>query len=189
MTEQEQLGAVEAILFASGDPVSPDKIADALEISVRKAEVLLETVSKQYAEDARGIHVVKLDGEYQMCSNKDFAPQVRRVLELRRNAPLSSAAMEVLAVVAYNQPVTKSFLEQVRGVDCSGVVGSLMTKGLIEERGRLELPGRPLLYGTTQNFLRCMGISSLEELPALPNSEEASEEAPPEQLKLTDVNE
>ena len=97
--------------------------------------------------------------------------------------------MEVLAVVAYNQPVTKSFLEQVRGVDCSGVVGSLMTKGLIEERGRLELPGRPLLYGTTQNFLRCMGISSLEELPPLPNSEEASEEAPPEQLKLTDVNE
>ena len=189
MTEQEQLGAVEAILFASGDPVSPDKIADALEISVRKAEALLETVSKQYAEDARGIHVVKLDGEYQMCSNKDFAPQVRRVLELRRNAPLSSAAMEVLAVVAYNQPVTKSFLEQVRGVDCSGVVGSLMTKGLIEERGRLELPGRPLLYGTTQNFLRCMGISSLEELPPLPNSEEASEEAPPEQLKLTDVNE
>ena len=182
MTEQEQLGAVEAILFASGDPVSPDKIADALEISVRKAEALLETVSKQYAEDARGIHVVKLDGEYQMCSNKDFAPQVRRVLELRRNAPLSSAAMEVLAVVA-------SFLEQVRGVDCSGVVGSLMTKGLIEERGRLELPGRPLLYGTTQNFLRCMGISSLEELPPLPNSEEASEEAPPEQLKLTDVNE
>ena len=92
-------------------------------------------------------------------------------------------------MVAYNQPVTKSFLEQVRGVDCSGVVGSLMTKGLIEERGRLELPGRPLLYGTTQNFLRCMGISSLEELPPLPNSEEASEEAPPEQLKLTDVNE
>ena len=87
--------------------------------------------------------------------------------------PLSQAALEVLAVVAYNQPVTKAFVEQVRGVDCSGVIGSLTTKGLIEEKGRLELPGRPLIYGTTENFLRCFNVSSLDELPALPEEEEA----------------
>ena len=92
---------------------------------------------------------------------------MRRALDLRRNAPLSPAAMEVLAVVAYNQPVTKAFVEQIRGVDCSGVLANLLAKGLVEERGRLELPGRPLLYGTTADFLRCVGLSSLEELPDL----------------------
>lgn len=188
MTEQQKLGAVEAILFAAGEPVSPDKIADALEVSSGEAAELLKKLMAQYNEDTRGIHIVVLDGEYQMCSSKTFAPQVRRVLELRRNTPLSAAAMEVLAVVAYNQPVTKSFLEQVRGVDCSGVVSSLMTKGLIEERGRLELPGRPLLYGTTQNFLRCMGISSLSELPPLPNGDDAVSRTEPEQMKLPDVD-
>lgn len=185
MTEQQNKGAVEAILFAAGDPVSPDKIADALELTLPETEVLLRELAAEYNQSDRGIQIVRLDGEYQMCSNKTFAPQVRRVLELRRNTPLSPAAMEVLAVVAYNQPVTKAFLEQVRGVDCSGVVSSLMTKGLIEERGRLELPGRPLLYGTTQNFLRCMGISSLNELPPLPDGGESPE---PEQMKLPDVD-
>ncbi len=107
-----------------------------------------------------------------MCSSAQFADQVRSALELRRNTPLSQAAMEVLAVVAYNQPVTKAFVDQVRGVDCGGVMATLSAKGLIEERGRLELPGRPLLYGTTENFLRCLHISSLEELPPLPNESE-----------------
>ena len=95
-------------------------------------------------------------------------------MDLRRNTPLSQAALEVLAVIAYNQPVTKAFVEQVRGVDCSGVIGSLCAKDLIEEKGRLELPGRPLLYGTTENFLRCFNITDLEELPPLP--EEKQEE-------------
>ena len=106
-----------------------------------------------------------------MVSKKAYAPQIRTAMDLRRNVPLSQAAMEVLAVVAYNQPVTKSFIEQVRGVDCSGVIGSLTTKDLIEEKGRLELPGRPLLYGTTENFLRCFSISSLDELPPLPQKQ------------------
>ena len=107
-----------------------------------------------------------------MVSVKQFAPQVRKAMDLRRNIPLSQAAMEVLAVIAYNQPVTKSFVEQVRGVDCSGVIGSLTTKGLIEEKGRLELPGRPLLYGTTDHFLRCFSIRSLDELPPIPKDED-----------------
>jgi segregation and condensation protein B len=111
-----------------------------------------------------------------MVSKKAYAPQIRTAMDLRRNVPLSQAAMEVLAVVAYNQPVTKSFIEQVRGVDCSGVIGSLTTKDLIEEKGRLELPGRPLLYGTTENFLRCFSISSLDELPPLPQKQENPDE-------------
>lgn len=121
-----------------------------------------------------------------MVSKKEFAPQIRTVMDLRRNTPLSQAALEVLAVVAYNQPVTKAFVEQVRGVDCSGVIGSLTTKGLVEEKGRLELPGRPLLYGTTENFLRCFNISSLDELPPLPEGDEdkESEENGEEQERL-----
>ena len=189
MTEEQNKAAIEAILFASAEPVSLDKLAAALELFPGEAEALLEELMESWNRDDCGVHIVALDGEYQMCSSKTFAPQVRRALELRRNTPLSPAAMEVLAVVAYNQPVTKAFLEQVRGVDCSGVVASLMTKGLLEEQGRLELPGRPLLYGTTANFLRCMGIRSLSELPSLPDSAdsvEKQEKNGPEQLKLTD---
>ena len=126
-----------------------------------------------------------------MVSKKEFDPQIRTVMDLRRNTPLSQAALEVLAVVAYNQPVTKAFVEQVRGVDCSGVIGSLTTKGLVEEKGRLELPGRPLLYGTTENFLRCFNISSLDELPPLPEGDEdkESEENGEEQEKTENGNE
>ena len=106
------------------------------------------------------------------CTNKAYAGYVRRAMDIRRNTPLSQAAMEVLAIVAYNQPVTKAFIEQVRGVDCGAVVQGLAAKGLIEEKGRLELPGRPLLYGTTADFLRCFGVSTLDELPPLPQKEE-----------------
>lgn len=187
MTEIETKAALEAILFASAEPISPEKAAEALELSTAETRELLLRLQEEYGGEDKGIRIVELDGEFQMCSNPAFAPQVRRALEIRRNTPLSPAAMEVLAVVAYNQPVTKAFLEQVRGVDCSGVVGSLMTKGLIEERGRLELPGRPLLYGTTQNFLRCMGISSLEELPPLPDQEEAAENPLQNQISLEEI--
>ena len=118
-----------------------------------------------------------------MSSRTEYAEIIRDVLELRKNTPLSSAAFEVLAVIAYNQPVTKSFIEQVRGVDCSGVVTTLIEKGLLEERGRLELPGKPLLYGTTKNFLRCFSISDLSELPPLPQKEQESTDIG-EQLEL-----
>jgi segregation and condensation protein B len=139
----------------------------------------------------RGITIILLDNSCQMVSKKEFAPQIRTVMDLRRNTPLSQAALEVLAVVAYNQPVTKAFVEQVRGVDCSGVIGSLTTKGLVEEKGRLELPGRPLLYGTTENFLRCFNISSLDELPPLPENDEdkESKENGEEQEKTENGNE
>ena len=172
MTPEQIRAGAEAILFACGSPVELARVAAALEITEKEAEKQLGILIEEYNKSGRGITIIRLEKSYQMVSKKEYAPQIRTVMDLRRNTPLSQAALEVLAVVAYNQPVTKAFVEQVRGVDCSGVIGSLCTKGLIEERGRLELPGRPLLYGTTDNFLRCFGISSLEELPPLPQKEQ-----------------
>lgn len=178
MTATEIKNAIEAILFANGNSVAVSRLATALEITENQAQTYADELVKEYTQQQRGITIIKLDDSYQMASQKAYAPYIRTVMDLRRNTPLSQAAMEVLAVVAYNQPVTKSFVEQVRGVDCSGVIGSLTTKGLIEEKGRLELPGRPLLYGTTENFLRCFSISSLDELPPLPETEEDTADEP-----------
>ena len=185
--------AIEAILFASGSSVELSRIAQALEIKEKEAEKHISALMDDYSAQNRGITIIKLDTAYQMVSCKEYAPQIRTVMDLRRNTPLSQAALEVLAVVAYNQPVTKAFVEQVRGVDCSGVIVSLTAKGLVEEKGRLELPGRPLLYGTTEHFLRCFNIPSIEELPPLPESEEENkdetkDEGEAEQLQLSDNN-
>lgn len=173
--------AIEAILFANGSSVETKRIAQALEITESQAEEHISALIDDYNSANRGITIIKLDDAYQMVSCKEYAPQIRTVMDLRRNTPLSQAALEVLAVVAYNQPVTKAFVEQVRGVDCSGVIGSLTAKGLVEEKGRLELPGRPLLYGTTENFLRCFNINSLEELPPLPETENEGKDTPGEE--------
>lgn len=174
--------AIEAILFACGTPAELTKIAQALEIKEEKAEELLKSLMDDYSSRKSGIKIVRLGKSYQMCTEKEYAEIIRTVLDLRRNSPLSQAALEVLAIIAYNQPVTKAFVEQIRGVDCFGVVSSLVARELIEEKGRLELPGRPLIYGTTENFLRCFNVSDVSELPPLPqknsdeeNSEESSE--------------
>lgn len=168
--------AIEAMLFAAGEPIHIKKLAEVMEIEIEEVQQLLLNLEAQLDERQSGICLVKMQDKYQLCTRNEFAPQVRSVLEIRRNTPLSQAAFEVLAVVAYNQPVTKSFVEQVRGVDCSGVMSSLSQKGLIEEKGRLDLPGRPLIYGTTPEFLRCFCISSLDELPPLPQSEQEKED-------------
>ena len=157
--------AVEAMLFASGEPLHRDRLADVLELTEKELSDTIETLSVRYSGEDSGLCLVQLDEYLQLCTDAAYGECVRAILEVKRNAPLSQAALEVLAVVAYNQPVTKSFVEQIRGVDCSGVISSLLNKGLIEEKGRLELPGRPLLYGTTPDFLRCVGVSALEELP------------------------
>lgn len=193
MSDRNFKCAVEAILFASGDSVAVDRIATALEINNKEAKRILDELVCEYNGMERGITIIKLDDAYQMVSRKEYAKEIRTVMDLRRNTPLSQAALEVLAVIAYNQPVTKAFVEQVRGVDCSGVIGSLTAKDLIEEKGRLELPGRPLIYGTTENFLRCFSLSSLEDLPEPPekNTPESdaqnTEEADDTQLSIFDA--
>lgn len=172
MEERELKNAVEAIIFACGTPVEVERIAQALGIKYQQAVNICDSLVKEYSEAKRGIRIVKLNESYQMCTVEIYAEYIRTVMDLRRNTPLSQAASEVLAVIAYNQPVTKAFIEQVRGVDCSGVVSSLVARQLIEEKGRLELPGRPLIYGTTEHFLRCFNISSIDELPPLPSSDD-----------------
>ncbi len=182
------MAAIEAVLFASGEPVECARLAEVLETDEATAAKFADDLMNDYNTRGGGITMVKLDGAYQLCSNRDYADYVRRAMEIRRNTPLSQAAMEVLAIVAYNQPVTRAYVEQVRGVDCSAVMQGLVAKSLIEEKGRLELPGRPLLYGTTKDFLRCFSVSSLEELPPLPQMEVAENgEETPMEATLEDI--
>ena len=187
MTEKEYRSAIEAILFTAGDPVELSRLAMSLELTESAAATQLGILMQEYADEERGVTIIRLNNSYQMVSVKAYASYVRKAMDLRRNIPLSQAAMEVLAVIAYNQPVTKSFVEQVRGVDCSGVIGSLTAKELIEEKGRLELPGRPLLYGTTDRFLRCFSIASLDELPPIPKDGDRGDRG--QQLSMFDSEE
>lgn len=172
MEIKQYQAALEAILFASGEPVPVSRLAQALDLD----EETTQRIAADWMQDVNtrqgGITALQLEDGYQLCSSRDYAAYVRKAMDIRRNTPLSQAAMEVLAIIAYNQPVTRPFVEQVRGVDCSGVMQSLQQKGLIEEKGRMDLPGRPLLYGTTQNFLRCFGVSSIDQLPPLPQKQE-----------------
>ena len=172
MEIKQYQAAMEAVLFASGEPVASGRLAEVLELDEETAVRLAEDLMQDINTRGGGLRMLRLDDRYQLCTNADYAGYVRKALEIRRNTPLSQAAMEVLAIVAYNQPVTRAFIEQVRGVDCGAVVQGLVQKSLIEEKGRLELPGRPLLYGTTADFLRSFGLNSLEGLPPLPQKEE-----------------
>ena len=178
--------AVEAMLFAAGEPVEGEKIAQVLEIKIEQLEALMTALQTEYVARGSGLQILKLGDSYQMCSAKAYIEDIRALLELKKNTPLSQAAFEVLAIVAYNQPVTKAFIEQVRGVDCSGVLRSLSEKVLIEEKGRLDLPGRPLLYGTTENFLRCFNLESLEDLPEL-HEKETPHDGSENQITLNEI--
>ncbi|WP_294407661.1 SMC-Scp complex subunit ScpB [uncultured Ruminococcus sp.] len=166
MTNEQLVCAVEAILFASGDPVEPDRLCAACGCGISRIEEAIETLKERYENSA--IDLLTLNGSYQFATKKEYSQYIKNALEIKRNSALSPAAMEALAIVAYNQPVTKGFVESVRGVDSSGVVNSLVDKGLLAEAGRLDLPGRPIAYETTDNFLRAFKLSSLKDLPELP---------------------
>ena len=162
------LAAAEAVLFAAGEPLELDRLAEALEIDPEQASELAEELALRLERRGGGVCLLRMGSQAQLCTRPEFADTVRAALERGRGAPLSPAAFEVLAVAAYHQPVTKAYIEQVRGVDCHHIVSSLCQKRLLEERGRLDLPGRPLLYGTTAEFLKCFCMESLDELPQLP---------------------
>ena len=171
MKFSEGMAALEAVLFASGEPIELDRLAQAAELERDIAEKMRDRLNDRYSESGSALTVARLGTSYQLMTRTEFSRYIKTALETRRQAPLSQAALEVLAIVAYNQPVTRGFVEQVRGVDSSGVVKSLVERGLLEEYGRLEdVPGRPIAYRTTENFLRCFGLGSIDALPAIPNS-------------------
>ena len=173
-------GAIEAILFAAGYPVKYTKIAEVLGLDLHNTKTLIEHMSTAYNGDKskHGLNLLMFDETCQFCTKEQYAPYIREALGIRRGGNLSASSMEVLAVVAYNQPVTRSFVDQVRGVDSSYAFNSLIDKALIEACGRLDAPGRPMLYVTTEKFLRVFGIQSLSELPATETMLPPKEETP-----------
>ncbi len=164
--------ACEAVLFACGSAVSFDKIAIAVGVSINEIPTALNNLKERYKNAGSSVELIIYDGYAQFATKAEYGEIVRTALELRKNQPLSKAALEVLAIIAYNQPATRAFIDRVRGVESPSVVASLAEKGLIEEKGRLDAPGRPVLYGTTPVFLRTFGLASTDELGELPELEE-----------------
>lgn len=169
MELKELEGAIEGILFAAGDPVPVDRICFVLEQDKETVDSVCQRLADQYSYERRGVRLVKLDNSWQMCSAPEYAEYIRKTLESRKPAKLSQPALEVLSIIAYFQPVTRAYIEQVRGVDSSYTVGLLLERDLICEAGRLSVPGRPMQFRTTKNFLRAFGLSSLDDLPELPS--------------------
>ena len=163
--------AIESILFVSGEPVKVSRISAVLGVGEAEVEDAAYRMRDWYSFERRGIRLVVLDDSLQLCSSPEFADQIRFALETRKPPQLSQPALEVLASIAYFQPVTRAYIEQIRGVDSSYTVGLLQDRGLIESCGRLAAPGRPMLYRTTYAFLRCFGLESLRDLPELPQVE------------------
>ncbi|MGN8897396.1 SMC-Scp complex subunit ScpB [Flavonifractor sp. HCP28S3_F3] len=170
MELKEIESAIEGILFAAGEPVGVERLCLALDIDRSTADAVCQRLADYYSYERRGIRLLRLDSSYQLCSAPEFAHNIRRAFESRRPAKLSQPALEVLAIIAYYQPATRAYVDQIRGVDSSYTVSLLLERELIEECGRLAVPGRPIQYRTTQNFLRSFGLSSLDELPELPNA-------------------
>lgn len=165
MEEAEIKRAIEAILFAAGDPVGVDRMALAIGAGRDQIEENLKALMDAYSFERRGMRIIRLEDAYQMVSAQELSEVISRALETRKPPKLSASALETLTVIAYYQPTTKAFVEQIRGVDSSYTISALLNKKLIEEQGRLSVPGRPILYGTTPDFLRTFGIASLDDLP------------------------
>lgn len=197
---REVESAIEGILFASGEPLPIDRICLALDLDRPTAEQVLQKLGDYYAFERRGIRLVRMEDSYQLCSSPDYADVIRKAFEIRKTAKLSQPALEVLTIIAYYQPTTRAYIDQVRGVDSAYTVTTLLERGLIEACGRLDAPGRPSLYRTSALFLRTMGMQSLDELPVLPDlsSDEGTEKLEQaiselrgrgEQMELTDTEE
>lgn len=181
---------LEAVLFAAGDAVSIDRLCEVLELPRETVLEAARELSSRYDFEQRGLMLRRIADKLQLCSRPMYAEAVRRVTETRKNASLSPAALEVLTIIAYRQPVTRAFIDQLRGVDSGGTLSSLAEKQMIEEAGRLEVPGRPILYRTTEHFLQAFALESLDDLPALPaftDNEQLSfdmEDEPPDPAPL-----
>ena len=177
--------ALEAVLFAAGDSVSEGKLCAVLQNDKATLRNAAQNLGDYYDFNRRGIKLLRLDDRYQLASRADYAQMVRNTLETRKPQNMTPAALEVLAIIAYKQPVTKTYIEQVRGVDSAYTLSSLVDKGLVADCGRLDVPGRPILYQTTETFLRAFGLSSVSQLPAL----ESFGEQDPQQMTLNELEE
>ena len=169
MEMKEIESAIEGILFASGEPVHVDRICVALELDRPTAEQVLQKLMDYYSYERRGIRLLHIEDSRQLCSAPDYAEYIRKAFEIRKPAKLSQPALEVLTIIAYYQPTTRAFVDQIRGVDSAYTMGLLQERKLIEECGRLQVPGRPHLYRTTKQFLRAFHLTSLEDLPEMPD--------------------
>ena len=158
---------IEAVLFAAGYPLEYEKLAEVAEVSVIEVRDCVESLKAQYLNDSHGIQLVTYADSCQFCTREGYEDYIRKALGIKQSGKLSASSMEVLAIIAYNQPVTKAVIEQIRGVDSSYALSILAEKSLIEAVGRLDVPGQPNLYGTTQDFLRVFGLSSLQDLPTM----------------------
>lgn len=190
MNERQKLGAMEAMLFANGEPVEAGRLAEAMRIETEEAQNLLRTLQGEYDARESGMALLRFEGDrWQLTTRPYYGDIVKRILDTRHNAPLSPAALEVLAVIAYNQPVSRSFIEQVRGVDSSSTVAKLLERGLIEEAGRLDLPGKPVAFRVTDTFLRVFGLGSLADLPPLHEDDPqgAPEDNEPRQMEMENL--
>lgn len=180
MTELQR--AIEAILFASGERVDVSRLCLALEVDEDEIIAAADALADELSFNRRGVRIIRLEKGYQMVSSGEMADYITKALETRKPPKLSASQLESLTIVAYYQPATKAMVEQIRGVDSSYSIGALLNKKLIEEAGRLNVPGRPILYRTTPDFLRTFGLSSVEELPPI----EKVDFGEPEQLEITD---
>ncbi len=167
--------AIEGILFAAGEPVKTAKLAAVLEVDIDEVEEAVKLLKYNYDTDLRGLMIIEIDGGYQLCSRPEYYAYIQEILGEQRRQALSNAAMEALAIIAYKQPITRGQVEYIRGVNSDGAINRLVERDLIEEKGRLDAPGRPILYGTTQNFLRCFGLKNPEDLPEVDLSELSKE--------------
>jgi segregation and condensation protein B len=159
--------AIEGILFAAGEPVKAAKLAVVLDKKVDEIENAVAELKAEYDRDHRGFNIIDISDGYQICSRPEYYTYIREILGEQRNQPLSNAAMEALAIIAYKQPVTRGMVEKIRGVNSDGCVNRLYERDLIEEAGRLDAPGRPILYKTTDTFLRCFGLKTPKDLPPI----------------------
>lgn len=169
MEMKEIEAAVESILFASGEPVQTDRICVPLDLDRATAEQVLQHLTDYYSYERRGMRLLHIEDSWQLCSAPDYADVIRRAFEIRKPAKLSQPALEVLTIIAYYQPTTRAYVDQIRGVDSAYTIGLLLDRKLIEECGRLQVPGRPRLYRTTKQFLRAFHLTSLDDLPELPD--------------------
>jgi segregation and condensation protein B len=185
MDRKEMESVIEGILFTFGEAVEPGRIAKALEVETKEVIEVLEDMKQRYQEEKRGIRITELDGAYQMCTAPELYEYLIRIAKQPRKQVLTDVLLETLSIIAYKQPVTKSEIEKIRGVSCDHAVSKLVEYSLVTELGRLDAPGRPMLFGTTEEFLRSFGVSSLDELPTpAPDLVEEFKQEAEQEIKL-----